>query len=226
MPRQIVQPPTYVHRPTLGLNGLTLVPGSGSLASNISARRLARAQERQETPKGDESADDGAAAAEKAAAEKAAERAAARTVEVPNSDPAKPPLVCTDATESEAAVQKLSKTRFLMPEERLLPYRTTEGHISLPLLQRSGALVSSGAVSPPQDVVARLHKWLQWATRTLAVVGGAATSAAKEQEEKAPRPKRKHMGGQGDARHQETKARALQPLLDGQTTTAQAYITR
>ena len=104
MPRQIVQPPTYVHRPTLGLNGLTLVPGSGSLASNISARRLARAQERQETPKGDESADDGAAAAEKAAAEKAAaEKAAAEKAAIAEADAARVAAEADAARQAEEA---------------------------------------------------------------------------------------------------------------------------
>ena len=94
--------------------------------------------------------------------------------------PTKAGVIFTDATESDAAVQELESSRFLMKEERMLPYRTKDGHISLPLLESSMALVTSGALTPPKQVVSSLHKWLQYARNALAAdkVGGRAASAA------------------------------------------------
>ena len=86
-----------------------------------------------------------------------------RTVECPT----KAGVIFTDATESDAAVQELASSRFLMKEQRMLPYRTGDGHISLPLLESSMALVTSGALTPPKQVVSSLHKWLRYARHTL-----------------------------------------------------------
>ena len=94
--------------------------------------------------------------------------------------PTKAGVIFTDATESDAAVQELASSRFLMKEQRKLPYRTGDGHISLPLLESSMALVTSGALTPPEQVVSSLHKWLRHARHALAAdkVGGTAASAA------------------------------------------------
>ena len=76
--------------------------------------------------------------------------------------------VYTDEFPTEAERDGLKASRFLMPKERSLPYRTARGDISLPLLLYSQYQLNTGEVSPADaDVVVKLNKWLRMAKHIL-----------------------------------------------------------
>jgi len=98
----------------------------------------------------------------------------------------------SEAPAESIKISKLSSSRFMLQQARLLPFRDDMGRVNTNLVRKSIEQIRSGAVSAPPEVLIRLEAWQRHAEAHMRRAAWEQRHAQQQRREVAPKKRPWH----------------------------------